>query len=180
MGGKGGAVAGGFAGGWLGSKGTETFWIQSEMKGDEVVLLAQGSTLDLSVVSIGVGWILVGLGCFVGGILAYTGRWQKWAYPSGFSSGYGFALVIFGPIFFLMGVGVFLPLGWGVGKDLTVPIYLFGAVGLFSMVGFFGMWPSFMLPKWFREGRELRRQAQRAESDLRKTARQLKKEKRKR
>lgn len=106
--------------------------------------------------------IAIGLSCCIGGVLAYAGKWKKWAYPSGFTSCGGFALLFLGVLLVLLGVALLLPTGWAAGKDITLLTIAFAAVGVVGSLGFFGLWPNFMLPKWFREGRELRRQAERA------------------
>lgn len=141
-------------------------------------------TLRIRVVyNVAVVLIAIGLCCCIGGVLAYTGRWKKWVYSTGFSSCEGFALLFVGLLPISLGIALLFPGGWAAGNDtrLLVSAFaaVFAAVGIIGFLGFLGLWPNFLLPRWFKEERKTWRQAERAARDLRKSARELRKANRK-
>ena len=122
-----------------------------------------------------IAMVLVGLCAMVPGVFAYRGSWRNWAIRSGFTHNLGFSLVYIGAGFATIGGLLAFPLN-------TFPTNLIIAIWVLlcgiGIIGFFWL-PSFMLPRWFIAGRDERRDIERAAADLRRTARAMKKAKRK-
>lgn len=117
------------------------------------------------------GFILFGMGALAAGTTAYSGRWRKWAHRSGYGHNFGFSLFYFGVAFIFMGVSLSISQGIIPINALIVVWVMLAWCGIIS---YFWL-PKFLLPTWFREGREVMVQAERAAKDLRKQAKALKK-----
>lgn len=122
--------------------------------------------------------LLSGVAAFTMGVLAYTGRWRKWAEDSGYTSYFGFATLYPGISTIMLPARLLLPLQTMdetcrfAYACVSVVIGLVGAIAIL-----FGL-PPFLLPRWFKEGRERRREVDRAEKELRKTAKSLRRARR--
>lgn len=101
------------------------------------------------------------------GMLAYAGRWKKWAHAHGFELNWGFSTLYLGIALLLTGLLKLLPEAWVTVESVGVIWVIFGVPSIF------GLWwmPAFMLPQWFRDGREELRATDRAIANARKAVR---------
>ncbi|QIK62944.1 hypothetical protein G7068_06840 [Leucobacter viscericola] len=114
--------------------------------------------ISVFVVSFGVILMLSGL-------LAYLGKWTGWAESSAYLICGGFAALFFGVAFVFPYIHAALVPKGSILSGWLVPIAatLWGV----SIIGFWWL-PSFLLPKWFIQGREERRRLERLARDLKK------------
>lgn len=96
-----------------------------------------------------VGLIALGTVSVFAGIMAYLGRWRRWAESSAYVFHYGFSLLYFGSGILCLTVSAAMPRQLELVDKLFVVWGPLMAVGLFSVVWL----PAFMLPRWFREER---------------------------
>lgn len=96
--------------------------------------------------------VLGSLAFLIGGVLAYTGRWQRWAVTTRLGAyAVGFSLLYFGlagvcaAIFFALRGTPFLPVGVAF-LIVCVPAALVAVLSIFWL-------PRFLLPRWFKDYR---------------------------
>lgn len=111
---------------------------------------------------------ILAIGLVAAGILSYTGRWKTWAYRAGFAHCGGFAALFIG-IALMNSQIMSIASTWTVFSESFV-FFAWGGFNIAAVLGFWWM-PAFMLPAWFRDGRDLRRRAERAARLSRRAAR---------
>lgn len=115
--------------------------------------------------------IAAGASGVIAGVQAYRGRWTRWAQRSGYLHCLGFALLFLGSGTTILGIAGALP------GELQLVVKLAIVWGVLIIGGIFSIvWmPAVALPRWFREGREQRREIERAAHEAERARRALRK-----